>query len=396
MKDPDTLPELKPETINRLRNTRPDAEGPKTAFLMDSLILQNKLLAEIWNTELSQMTGDYLNRYKGSATEPFRSKILETAEKNFIQKMSYLAEQKDYASIVELVNTLPANLEELRTHPTVSWATAESLRQLKQYADAIPYYEKSVARANTKIDQFRSQFIMNQVVSSALNSERAKANSARINQLQSKLKQTDMRAWEIWQSLTPQEKGVVFAENKDSFEQQIESADLTKTAPLILLEIFGGRLSSESTASAPAVNAKDKSAMGTERLIPLLVKMSSRFEKLGLPQERRKTKNILAFLDLKGTKVSKEAMTLWTNEVMQLAEELRQENNFLEAGRLYTQAGNSNNQWEGRAESLYKGGLLLYRAGRRDEAISAFQQAASDGSNLLYADLAKERLEQLK
>ncbi len=394
--DFDALPEPSKQALIQLENTRSQAEGPKTAFLMDSIILHNKMLAEIWNYELSKQTAEYLNRYKGSATEPFRTNILKNAEKNFITKMDALAEQKDYASIIQLVEALPANLDELRKTPTVSWATAESLKELKQYSRALPYYENSASRAQSKIDQFRSQFILTQVSTLALNSEQAKGNNEKISQLQNKLKQVDNKSWETWQTLTPQEKSLAYAENKESIEQQINQSTLTKTSPLILLEMFSQKLSSESPSSGSAVNAKDNSSVGTERMIPLLVGLSKHFEKMGLSTERRKTKKLISYLDTKNSKLDKETMKIWTDELTQLAEELRQENNFLEAGRLYTQAGSSNNQWEGRAEALYKGGLLLYRAGRRDEAKSAFQQAASDGSNLLYADLAKERLEQLK
>ena len=57
--------------------------------------------------------------------------------------------------------------------------------------------------------------------------------------------------------------------------------------------------------------------------------------------------------------------------------------------------GLKSENWEKRAEALYKGGLLLYRSGRREEALKAFEGAANDGNNLLYAELARKRLEQL-
>ena len=68
----------------------------------------------------------------------------------------------------------------------------------------------------------------------------------------------------------------------------------------------------------------------------------------------------------------------------------------MEAGRAYALTGSESSNWEGRAEALYKGGLLLYRAGRREEALKAFRQASEDGNNLLYAELAKKRLDQLE
>jgi tetratricopeptide (TPR) repeat protein len=101
-------------------------------------------------------------------------------------------------------------------------------------------------------------------------------------------------------------------------------------------------------------------------------------------------------INLKTKQPDKDALRVWTDELTQLAEEFRRSNDYLEAGRLYALTGSENNQWEGRAEALYKGGLLLYRSGRRDEAVAAFQKAADDGNNLLYAALAKKRLEQIQ
>jgi predicted negative regulator of RcsB-dependent stress response len=62
---------------------------------------------------------------------------------------------------------------------------------------------------------------------------------------------------------------------------------------------------------------------------------------------------------------------------------------------LYAFAGAEGEQWEGRTESLFNGGLLLYRAGRRDEAIEAFRKASQDQGNRYYAEMAKERLDKL-
>ena len=79
-----------------------------------------------------------------------------------------------------------------------------------------------------------------------------------------------------------------------------------------------------------------------------------------------------------------------------LAEDYRTSNEYLEAGRIYTFVGSESENWEGRAEALYKGGLLLYRSGRREEAVDAFNKAKADGNNLFYANLANERLNQIE
>jgi hypothetical protein len=57
--------------------------------------------------------------------------------------------------------------------------------------------------------------------------------------------------------------------------------------------------------------------------------------------------------------VIRRAEDLWAKELMSLAETYRKNNQFLEAGKIYTLTGNESQSWEGRAEALYKGGLLL-------------------------------------
>ena len=91
-----------------------------------------------------------------------------------------------------------------------------------------------------------------------------------------------------------------------------------------------------------------------------------------------------------------EATQIWTKELIELAEIFRQNNDYLEAGRTYAQTGSDNFEWDGKAEALYKGDLLLYRSGRRQEAVEALTKAANDTTNRLYADLAKQRLQQLQ
>ena len=84
------------------------------------------------------------------------------------------------------------------------------------------------------------------------------------------------------------------------------------------------------------------------------------------------------------------------NQLVDLAEEHRKANRYLDAGRLFADAARNSEQWDKKAEALYKGGLLLYRAGQKDEAVKALTQAAEDTNNFFYANLAKERLNQLE
>jgi hypothetical protein len=84
------------------------------------------------------------------------------------------------------------------------------------------------------------------------------------------------------------------------------------------------------------------------------------------------------------------------DQLLLLAEEYRKDNEYLEAGRTFGLVASESENWEGRAETLYKAGLLLYRAGRKDEAVVALEKAKADGNNLFYANLATERLTQIQ
>ena len=95
-------------------------------------------------------------------------------------------------------------------------------------------------------------------------------------------------------------------------------------------------------------------------------------------------------------KNDKKASSLWVGQLVELAEDYRRTNQYLKAGRTYAFIGKEAIDWDSRAEALYKGGLLLFRAGRRDEALNAFTEASQDTNNLLYAELAKRRLDQLQ
>ena len=112
-------------------------------------------------------------------------------------------------------------------------------------------------------------------------------------------------------------------------------------------------------------------------------------------RKSRETRNLLRYIS-PGQFKSAKATKMWAEELTELAEIYRKNNQYLDAGRIYALTGEKTENWEKRAEALYKGGLLLYRSGRREEAVKAFEQAANDGNNLLYAELAKKRLEQLQ
>ena len=78
------------------------------------------------------------------------------------------------------------------------------------------------------------------------------------------------------------------------------------------------------------------------------------------------------------------------------ANNLRLENKYFESAEAYKQIADKTRTWVNRAESYYKSGLLYYKAGKRSEAVSAFEKASNIKDSSLYSKLAKDRLDQIQ
>jgi tetratricopeptide (TPR) repeat protein len=390
-------PIVGPNIMMRLEESRAGSDSPRTAFMIDSIILANRLKTETWNAETAKVAGEYFDRYKGKATEPFRPLLLKRCESSILVSSDRHLKAQEYVNVITIIESLPRSMEELKKATSVSWAAAESYRRMKQPLASLPYYENAAKTTDNKPDQFRAWFWHMQAAMKGLDNEMArKSGKDVLDRLQKNLAASDRNAWESWKSLTPDEKTTIFAEIKADLEANLTAPQLVRTSPKILLETWNQQLATETPTSGAAVGNTRAEAQPTARMIYLFADLSKRFEQLSMDSERKAAKQLLRKINLKSAPPGKDALQVWTNELTALAEEHRRNNDYLEAGRLYTLTGTENNQWEGRAEALYKGGLLLYRSGRRDEAMAAFQKAADDGNNLLYAELAKKRLEQIQ
>ncbi|WP_141731068.1 tetratricopeptide repeat protein [Oligoflexus tunisiensis] len=393
----DEPPIVGPNIMMRLEETRDGSDSPRTAFMIDSIVLANRLKTEVWNAETAKIAGEYFDRYKGKATEPFRPLLLKRCEDSILVSIEKHLKAQEYVDVISVVESLPKSMDELKKVTSVSWAAAESYRRMKQPLPSLPYYENAARTTDNKPDQFRAWFWHMQAAMKSHDNETArKSGKDTIDRLQKSLSQADRHAWESWKALTAEEKAVIYAEIKPDLEANLTAPQLVRTPPRILLETWNQQLATETPTSGSPVGGNRAEDQPTARMIYLFADLSKRFEQLSMDPERKAAKQLLRRINLKSAPPNKDALRVWTNELTALAEEFRRNNDYLEAGRLYTLTGTENNQWEGRAEALYKGGLLLYRSGRRDEAMAAFQQAADDGNNLLYAELAKKRLEQIQ
>ena len=388
-------PSVDADTASQLEDARKISDSPRTSFLIDSILLAQKIENGNWTTDTASFAGAYFERYHGKATEPYRTQLLNRSEASLLKTIDKSLSNQQYTEIVSIIESLPVSLNELKNRSNVSWAAAEAYRRLQQPAAAVPFYEKALAASQLTPNQFRSAFWLEQSLITTAGMASIKGQDQQ-QKLRGKLKTADQKVWDVWKNLKDEEKRKSFTEVQPELEDNVRNSIHVKSSPQILLEILGQDLATQIASPDKAVNGSTGATQPTVKMIYLLSDLGKRFKEQGQAAEAKKARQLLRKLDIKSIGADKDALNLWTNELTKLAEEYREGNDYLEAGRIYALTGTSNNQWEGRAEALYKGGLLLFRSGRKDEALAAFKEAAGDGNNLLYAELAKKRLEQLK
>ncbi|MFW7380130.1 MAG: tetratricopeptide repeat protein [Oligoflexus sp.] len=395
--DRNWLPKLSPENWLLLENSRENIENTRTAFLIATLLL-NASLDDLskWNDETANYAGQYFETYRGSAAEPFRTQLMQKTNQNINQFMEELVKNGQVLKAVKAYESLPKSLNTVRDSADTSWYIAQAYRQLQQPGQAAALYRVSSEKYPASPQRFRSLFWQLEMLQDQLSLEKSRGSSgAAIQRLESQLKAVDQQTLQAWNALKDEEKQQVIVEFKNSLEAGITNPGLAQTHPMLLLWTWSQTLGTNVPGSMENNQLTQYYSAG-EQTIFLLSQLAKRFAQLGRTNDQRQTKNLIRYLRPKDFAQNKEANKLWTRELVELAEIYRQNNEYLEAGRLYTLTGSESENWEGRAEALYKGGLLLYRSGRREEALEAFNKAANDGNNLLYADLAKKRLEQLQ
>ena len=262
----------------------------------------------------------------------------------------------------------------------------------RQPQRAISYYESARNLSDTKILEFQAQMHLIDVLKKSLEIQLAKNNTASSTKLKNEVRSNDARLMQIWNQLETKDKYLMTVQFKPMLEQNLSDTETIKSQSKILLWAWKNSISQGQESSPKDWKANYQT---TDDTVFLLSKLSKQFLKIGDQKSFKDTKALLRDINPDSFKTP-DAEKLWAQELTELAEIHRENNEYLDAGRIYALTGEKSKNWDKRAEALYKGGLLLYRSGRREEAVQAFEQAANDGNNLLYAELAKKRLEQLK
>jgi len=304
---------------------------------------------------------------------------------------------RNYSAAVQAFESLPKPLQSVRKDKKVAWALAEAYRNEGLYSSSLPLYRQASKKIEAGPKKFQAYFWT--AVTAELLAERLKnqGKKSRLNSLRSVTTQADRKMAESWRTLNEDEKSTLATAYKDHFEKVVMSSSRLRTPPQIVLDTWSNGLSTRLNGTNGGDSTQwVKNFSPTSSSIYLLEALSNRFRETGQTQKRRDTIRVMQVIKPSEFAKDKKARKIWNDELLSLADDYRKANDYLEAGRLYTFAATNSPEVDNRAETLYKGGLLLYRSGHRDEAIKAFTSASEDGNNLFYANLSKERLSQLQ
>jgi tetratricopeptide (TPR) repeat protein len=395
------LPVCPEETQVLLTKVLPKVESPRTGYMASALIAQKITSPDTsWQNDYATWLSNFFKRYKGSTSAEHREALSDSAKKRLNQQFTDLFNSNKYLDVATLYNQLPQEMKSIAKDPVIAWQIAESLRTLGQQDRAIDFYKRA-SQTNKAVDRFKTNFWLASLSSkelAGLSSTNGNRNS--IRQLESNITAADKTMDATWATLKSDERSLIMTSMSTAIQDTVASDARLRTPPKLLLEQYKTAL----TQNAPKMNATSGTA-NTDWLgnfspsastVRLLDDLGRKFAELGMTQERRQAIQLMKLLKPTQFEQDRDAAKLWESQLTNLAEDYRKADEFLAAGELYTLIGDSTFQTEKKAESLYKGGLLLFRAGKKQEAISALEKAKNDSSNLFYSKLASERLDQIE
>lgn len=392
------LPTLSAPVAQELTTILPQVESSRTAFLASSLVLNDMVRADTpWQRSTGQFADAYFKRFSGDTTEPYRTTLRTALYEKLNKNLQAKVTDGKLVEAIDDYEALPTAMRGIKNNPKTAWALAEAYRKLGQPEKAADLYAEAARSVADGPDRFKAQFWLSVTAGElAANLKGSGGNQDRAARYAKMSRDADRAADVAWQRLKAEERQTLVVAMKDPFEKTVTAAPRLKTGPKIVLSSWTKALGTKADATSGDGADWTQSFSPAGSSVILLTDLGKRFAELGMAEERRQSVALLKHMKPKDFADDTAAKALWANQLVALAEDLRKANQYLDAGRLFSLVGTEAENWEGRAESLYKGGLLLYRAGRRAEAMDAFKQAADDGNNMFYANLAKERLAQLE
>jgi tetratricopeptide (TPR) repeat protein len=390
------IPALSDELRRELGTAFTEVEGQRTAFLTASLLLADMIRPKApWTAENGSFSARYFQRFSGKAAEPYRSVLRDGLQDKIASVIQTHVAEGRFMEAIRDFEALPASLQSIKKLPATAWAIGEAYRAVGQGETAIQFYE-TATQATSSPDRFRAQFWLAVTAGDTAEQMReANGTTAKVNNLKKKSRDADVAMAKTWGTLKPDEQKNLTVALKDPIERTVTAPSMLRTPPQIMLSTWTDAFSTKvTTTSGGNPTDWERNFSPAVSTTTFVTDLGKRFGELGMVNERRQALQLLR--KVKPAETDKEAQKIWAAELIKLAEEYRTNNDYLEAGRIYAFIGEEGTNLESRAETLYKGGLLLFRAGRKEEAIAAFQKAKADGNNLFYANLADERLNQIE
>ncbi|MCX6111401.1 MAG: tetratricopeptide repeat protein [Proteobacteria bacterium] len=397
--NPKDLPLLAPNIHTALMQAYPQVESSRTAFLTASLLLNNMLGPnQPWQRSTGTFAEAYFKRFTGAPAEPYRSQLKDLLLKRLTDSLQAKVSAGKLLEATADYEALPTSLRSIKKDAKTAWAIAEAYRKLGQRAKAIDFYHAIITPETEGPDRFKAQFWLAVTAGEEAEDLRLnKGDAAKVSALAERSRVADKEAGETWKRLKEVERQKLGIAYKEPFENTINSPAKLRTGLTIVLANWTKALSTKASTKNGGDDADwSRNFSPSGSAVILLSDLAKRFALLGMTTERRQALSLLKFMTPKDLGDDKAAKQTWAADLINLAEDYRKANQYLDAGRLFNLVGAEAENFEGRAEALYKGGLLLYRAGRRAEAVEALKKAEADGNNLFYANLAKERLSQLQ
>lgn len=388
------------ETELTLNKILPKIDNPKTAYLASALIAKRLSSAQTnWQKGYAEWLGKFFARYRHEK-DPMTLELSEATRKKIQEQFRQLFEGNQNAEVVALYEQLPREMKSITKNPIVSWQVAESYRALGQKDAALDFYQKTVNTADAKITKFKAEFWLASISAEQASDLKARrSNPTKAATLNSRARKSDQQMEKTWETLSADERNALLTALGGEFRNVTASDLALRTPAKLVLEQYKMALTDNPPKldATPGTDSSDwvGNFSPSSATVRLLDDLGRKFAELGMPNERRDAMTLMRFIKPNQLEQDQLAAKLWAAEMTKLAEDHRKADEFLEAGKIYTQIGEVTSLENSRAESLYKGGLLLFRAGRKDDAIKALEKAKSDPNNLFYSNLATERLSQI-
>ncbi len=398
IQNPFFIPTLTPEDRVALESSYNKIENPWTGFLVATVLLNDNLsLTRPWDKQTADMASFYFKNFNGAKVELYQQNIKEKLTKKINTLITEQVDKEDYLGAIKIYESLDPSLKELPHTAQTSWSLGQAYRLLGQSNLAVPHYRKAVAKIENSVNRFNAQFWLTMTITDTIDQMTSvqTAGSADREKLKTEQNQVNGKLWQSWRELKPAEQQKLLVSMRVPLEGQVKSQSLVSTPARILLEGWDRSLNTKVSEATSDADSLKTAYAPTGATVETLRALAEKFKRLGLDKEWEKSRHLLTKLDPKSFDSDIEIERAWASSLVELAETYRTANKYLDAGRIYTLTGANSRNWEGRAEALYKGGLLLYRAGRKQEALDALTKASQDGNNALYAELAKKRLDQL-